>query len=347
MRPRLERRWSVPLVACVALLASACQFVPNPGPGDTLPVDYVAPAGAAIVHGIAYGPDPAQLLDLYLPEPGPTPAPVLVWIHVGGWIAGSRATVPELVLRQQSRAGWAVVSMDHRLTRWQDGQLVNTHPAAVQDVDRVVRWIKAEGPALGLDGQRVVLIGGSSGAHLAALAASAPGEFVDPTLPPELASQSSDVAGAVPISAPLDLVTLVAQGDPAANAPRTMLGCPEPTPCDPAVVEDASPLHQVSAASSPAYIAGGSRDQWVPPSQHARPFHDELLAARALTDALAGERSVWLDVVETTGHNLDHTTLNVTYIERWLDLVGDGTWSGGGLRLPGGLSGSTGGDASG
>lgn len=315
------------VLGVVAALAVVGCRVPDPKVGDTLAADFVAPAVDQTVLGVAYGADPEHVVDLYLPAPSAGPAPVLVWFHIGGWMGGSRSPVPEVLLRQVSRTGWAVVSADVRRVRWDGTQHRNTHPAPVQDVDRLVRWLKVDGSAWNLDGSRIVLAGASSGAHLAAMGATAPGLHVDPTLPAALATVDPGVQGAVLVSGPLDLVDMVSRPSQESGLARTMLGCPQPTPCDPEVVRGASPVHLVSEASAPAFVSGGALDLWASPTRHAVPYHDALVAARRPADQQAGMPGVWLDVVEDEGHNVDHTTMNVRYLEQWLDLVATRTWS--------------------
>jgi acetyl esterase/lipase len=96
-----------------------------------------------------------------------------------------------------------VASIDYRLvTTAPDGSFVNLFPAADEDVDRAVRFVRAHAATWDLDPRRVLLAGASAGGHLAALAAAAPGEFVDPTLPPTstgtFARSSNAVAPAAP-----------------------------------------------------------------------------------------------------------------------------------------------------
>ena len=54
------------------------------------------------------------LLDLFLPATGTAPRPVVVWLHDGGWLTGSRA-LPDFVAPLVAR-GIAVASIDYRLT---------------------------------------------------------------------------------------------------------------------------------------------------------------------------------------------------------------------------------------
>ena len=108
------------------------------------------------------------LLDLYLPaDPIRRPAPVIVFLHGGGWSGGTRTTGPDF-RRYFARDGLAIASIEYRLTP----SII--FPANVEDVRTAVRWLKANAGAHGLDPDRICLWGTSAGGHLAAVAALAP-----------------------------------------------------------------------------------------------------------------------------------------------------------------------------
>ena len=108
------------------------------------------------------------LLDLHLPAvPIRRPAPVIVFLHGGGWSGGTRTTGPDFK-RYFAQDGIAMASIEYRLTPGV------TFPANVEDVRTAVRWLKANAAAHGLDPERVCLWGTSAGGHLAAVAALAP-----------------------------------------------------------------------------------------------------------------------------------------------------------------------------
>jgi acetyl esterase/lipase len=103
--------------------------------------------------------------DLYLPK-GLDKAPVLIAVHGGGWQAGSRASYqywgPFL-----ARNGYAVLAISYRLSK----PGAKTYPGAVYDVKAAVQFARANAGQLGIDPDRIGVMGDSAGAHLVALVA--------------------------------------------------------------------------------------------------------------------------------------------------------------------------------
>src|SRR5258708_3091787 len=112
--------------------------------------------------------DGVELLgDLYLPH-GSDKAPVLVGVHGGGFQLGDRKFYkhwgPYL-----ARHGYAVFSIEYRLMK----PGVKTWPGAVYDTKAAVQFVRANAADLGVDPDRVGMIGDSAGAHLSGLVALA------------------------------------------------------------------------------------------------------------------------------------------------------------------------------
>lgn len=111
----------------------------------------------------------ALSLDIYHPHKAPgTLSPVMVVIHGGGFVEGSRAfgTANQ---RWYADHGWTVISIDYRLAR-QDRPTWNL---ATADVRCALAWIGAHANSLGVDINRLTLSGGSAGGSLAMAAAYA------------------------------------------------------------------------------------------------------------------------------------------------------------------------------
>ena len=104
-----------------------------------------------------------RLADVIAPSAG-SPAPVILFLHGGGWRLGDRRLAPDLT-RYFAAAGFAMVSIDYRLS----GEAL--FPAAIEDAKTAIRWIRKEAPHYHFDAGRIGLWGSSAGAHLAAMAA--------------------------------------------------------------------------------------------------------------------------------------------------------------------------------
>jgi len=125
------------------------------------------PATVRSDTGLRYAADPDALLDIHRPTGIAQDArlPVIVWVHGGGFVAGSRTQVGNYA-RILAGDGHAVVAVDYALGP-------GTHyPVPVHQVNRALAYLVAEADRLQLDTTRVVLAGDSAGAQIAAQVAA-------------------------------------------------------------------------------------------------------------------------------------------------------------------------------
>jgi acetyl esterase/lipase len=195
-------------------------------------------------------------LDLYRSASLLSPAPAVIVIHGGSWQSGERNQLADLNRHLASR-GYVVAAIGYRLApRW-------PFPAARDDVRAAVAFLQAHASELGLDPQRMVLLGRSAGGQLALLVAYTAG---DPA-----------IRGAIAFYAPSDLrYSYEHPGNPLVLDSRGVLtaylgGSPEQRP---EAYAAASPLNFVGAGTPPTLLIHGGRDELV------RPIHSERLAAR-------------------------------------------------------------------
>lgn len=98
--------------------------------------------------------------DVYLPDDTKV-RPVVVWIHGGALIMGSRAGVPQLLLDLCRQEGFALVSLDYRLAP--EVKL----PEIIEDIKDAFAWLRDKGPKLlAIDPDKLVVAGGSAGGYL-------------------------------------------------------------------------------------------------------------------------------------------------------------------------------------
>jgi len=99
-------------------------------------------------------------LDVYRPGSATTPRPTLIYIHGGGWTAGTKES-SALTFLPYLAMGWAVVNVEYRLAE------VSLAPGAVEDCRCALRWIYRNAEQYNFDLDRLVVTGGSAGGHLA------------------------------------------------------------------------------------------------------------------------------------------------------------------------------------
>jgi len=112
---------------------------------------------------VAYGSDPQQKLDVYVPTTGTAPFPILFWIHGGGWFAGDKRH-DSTNLKPYLDRGCAVVSVNYRLIGDARAQKIAPPIVAVLgDNRRALQYVRLHAADWNLDPNRIVVAGGSAG----------------------------------------------------------------------------------------------------------------------------------------------------------------------------------------
>lgn len=122
------------------------------------------PAGVCAIRDVAYGDDPRQRFDVYLPAQ-PKNAPILLFVHGGGWANGNKDN-PGVVENKAAYwlpKGYIFISTNYRMRP-------DTAPLdQARDVARALAAVQKRAPEWNGDASRVLLMGHSAGAHLIAL----------------------------------------------------------------------------------------------------------------------------------------------------------------------------------
>lgn len=231
------RRPPWPGLAFVLLLGLGAAFRgPSPAAAQSPSSD------AAAMREIAYGPDPAQRFDVYLPAQ-PKGASTVFYVHGGGWRRGDKA-MRGLIEAKQTRwtaAGAIVISTNYRM-------LPDADPIEqARDLARAVAKAQDTVASLGGDPNGFVLMGHSAGAHLVGLLAASPAMVRQFGVKPWRASVLLD-GGAIDTEATMQGRNLPLFDNAFGN--------------DPAYWRAASPLAQLNAKTAPvlAVCASGRRD---------------------------------------------------------------------------------------
>lgn len=238
---RLESRLSVARRAVLAAAAgaplSAC------APIDLL--NALVPAGAyRLTADLPYGPAPRQRLDVYVPEaPAAGPRAVVVFFYGGSWQSGARGDY-RFVGEALARQGFVAVLPDYRL-----------HPEArfpefVVDGARAVAWVRQNIAAYRGDPARIVVMGHSAGAHIAAMAA------LNPAARAAAGLTDGAIKGVIGLAGPFSFDPLEFRST------RRVFG-------HLANPQDARPINFVTAAAPPMLLLHGADDTTVGPYNSA------------------------------------------------------------------------------
>lgn len=123
--------------------------------------------GVRVETGLAYGPHPRQIVDVFAPD-GASGLPVFVFVHGGAFVRGSKDVRPEVysnVLHWAARRGFVGVNVEYRLAP-EAG-----YPAGGEDVRDAVNWVRAHIDRFGGDPEKIFLAGHSAGTtHVATYA---------------------------------------------------------------------------------------------------------------------------------------------------------------------------------
>ncbi len=198
-----------------------------------------APAGGERLENIAYGSDPAQTFDVYLPANAQN-APVIFMVHGGAWAIGDKAmgrVVDAKVARWVSR-GFIFISANYRML-----------PAAapdvqLRDVALAVATAQRKAGEWGGDARRFILMGHSAGAHLVAMLGATPHPAYAPDLQPVLGTVALD-------SAAMNVVDIMSQ--------KHYRLYDKPFGTDPAYWRSLSPTLNLAAGAAPLLAVCSSR----------------------------------------------------------------------------------------
>ena len=194
--------------------------------------------------------------DLHRPRTPTTGAPILVYVHGGGWVLGFRRWQGRLLMRRLVRSGWLCVSVEYRLSPRA------TWPDHITDVKRAIAWVKRMAPSWGADPSRVAISGNSAGGHLAALAALTPNRA---DLQPGFEEADTQVAALVGWYGVYDLLD-AARAWPHGALRRLweLLVIKRRLGAARERFELASPISHVAADSPPTLLIHGTLDTLVP-----------------------------------------------------------------------------------
>ena len=198
-------------------------------------------------------PDWEGKMDLYLPSKEKGPSPVIINIHGGGWSGGSKDT--QGGFSSYFKAGFAVANIAYRLS----GQA--TAPAAVEDTRCALIFLIKNAKSLNIDVNRIIIMGGSAGGHLALMGGLLANDSRFDTNCPGVKN--------IKVAAIIDKYGIVDVGDKRygkfrSGSEKKWLG---EKLNDQTFIESVSPIYQLKKNSPPIFIVHGDSDPTVPIQQ--------------------------------------------------------------------------------
>ncbi|MGE4488375.1 MAG: alpha/beta hydrolase fold domain-containing protein [Kiritimatiellales bacterium] len=119
-----------------------------------------------------------QRMDVYCPSNSTAARPGVLIIHGGGWSMGDKADVREVQFAEfMVDEGYVAVSINYLLAVNQNNVLVESSwPQNIYDCKSALRWMRKNADMLGLDPNRIAVMGGSAGGHLSLLTGLSAGD---------------------------------------------------------------------------------------------------------------------------------------------------------------------------
>ena len=215
---------------------------------------------------LRYGDEhPRQVFDIFYPEQGEGPFPVLLHMHGGGFALGDKRDFHIQELLDCTKHGYAFASCNYR--RSGDAPF----PAAVLDCRLFVDYLHANAKELNIDDSKICAFGGSAGGNLSALFAMNIEKFCG-----EEREVNAKVACAIDWFGPTDFAKMDEQArangvsladHDAPHSPESQyIGAPLPM-ADKAVLAAANPITYINDSMCPMLLQHGTMDVLVPKGQ--------------------------------------------------------------------------------
>jgi acetyl esterase/lipase len=227
--------WRWPVNALLGFSVAGCS--------PASPLNFLARREGLDVSSVSYGGGPRQTLDIYRPRDLEA-APVVVFFYGGSWQGGTKETY-RFVATSLAQEGYVVVVPDYRV--YPEVRF----PAFLEDGAQVVGWVGQNAKAFGGDPDRVILMGHSAGAYIAAMLA-----FDGQWLGSVGLDPRRDVAGLIGLAGPYDFLPI---RDPILQI--IFGGADHPI---------TQPITFVRGGEPPALLLTGRSDTTVEPGNSAR-----------------------------------------------------------------------------
>ena len=260
--------------------------------------------------GIRYAEKtPYELLDLFLPDSGDGPFPLVIDVHGGGFYYGSRSSVRMEPVLNMIKRGYVVATFDYTLSPY------GKFPLQIQELKAAIRYLKANASKYKIDSSHIGLWGLSAGAHIVTLTALSP--HVPKLDDPSMGNNDfdPDVQAVVELYGPTLLDSEAGGPVPGEDQSLTVYGVlfgADPRKI-PEKVALADPCNHITQTAPPFFMQYGTNDSLVALENGLR-----------LRDRLAqviGSQYVFFEIIPGAEHadDLFRTPENTEKIYRFFD----------------------------
>ncbi len=240
---KLIKQYILPLFFCIVCIACSEDDSAN----SEMPADQVIFDFRQELN-VAYGTDPRQVFDIYLPEGRTQSTKVMILIHGGGWVSGSKEDMNLLKdLYLQDAPDIAIVNMNYRLANEDNPP----YPMQINDISLLIDYLKSNKETFVISDD-IGFLGTSAGAHLAMLWSYA-------------FDTESNVQMVCSIVGPTNFTdpAYLENEDPVIDELIEIYGIDPTTD----FLEEVSPFHQVNESAPPTILFYGGQDPLIPTSQ--------------------------------------------------------------------------------
>jgi acetyl esterase/lipase len=238
--------------------------------------------------------------DIYRPPAGTEKRMATIHFHGGGFARGNKDGLSERVQPLASR-GYVAIAAQYRLSgqaRW---------PAQIEDAKAVIRWTRANAARLGIQPDRIAVVGYSAGGHLALFTAGTPNR-------PEFEGSGGNAGVSTKVAACLAYYPSTGVRPRADGTANALM----PPGSNAAAHLAASPTSYVTAAFPPTVIFHGLEDVTIPVESSQRLFQQlrdakvpvELHTFDGVPHAFDGHPEFADPCGEIANLFLDHLVLN-------------------------------------
>ncbi|RNF38214.1 alpha/beta hydrolase [Planococcus salinus] len=244
-------KWAVPFFL-IAILIAVTLFEPTASPHNAS----ASKQTVNVIKDLAYSKEDKGFLDIYYPAEVNESMPVILWIHGGGYIGGSKESRQHYAMTLAAD-GYVVANMDYALAP------MHQYPTPIFQANEALEYLKLHAPQYGGDMNRIFIGGDSAGAQLSSqLAAVLTNEKLAAAMEIQPAVEESQLRGAILFCGLYNMDTVRATGFPNIELFLTAYTGAEPFESF-SDIDELSTVSHITPDYPPVFITVGDADPFA------------------------------------------------------------------------------------